>query len=70
MSPERGAASNSPGVWVGTDFLERYNEGNPVLDGGQLLVIGGGNTALDAARIGRRSGAEGYAFTYFHERRG
>lgn len=49
---------NGPGVWVGTDFLARYNEGNPALRGGQLLVIGGGNTALDVARIGRRSGAE------------
>jgi dissimilatory sulfite reductase flavoprotein subunit len=49
---------NGPGVWVGTDFLARYNEGHPLLQDGQLLVIGGGNTAIDVARIGRRSGAE------------
>ena len=49
---------NGPGVWVGTDFLARYNQGDPVLQGGQLLVIGGGNTALDVARVGRRLGAE------------
>ena len=49
---------NGPCVWVGTDFLARYNEGRPLLKDGQLLVIGGGNTAIDVARIGRRSGAE------------
>lgn len=49
---------NGPGVWVGTDFLARYNQGGQFLQGGEMLVIGGGNTALDVARIGRRSGAQ------------
>ena len=47
-----------PGVWTGTDFLERFNTDNPVSTGDQLLVIGGGNTAIDVARAARRSGAE------------
>jgi ferredoxin len=49
---------NGPSVWVGTDFLERYNEGHAVSAGEHLVVIGGGNTAIDAARTGRRSGAQ------------
>jgi len=49
---------NGPGVWVGADFLAQYNEGDPVIQGGKLLVIGGGNTAMDVARVSRRSGAE------------
>jgi formate dehydrogenase major subunit len=49
---------NGPGVWVGTDFLARYNEGDPIFNGLRLLVVGGGNTALDVARAGRRLGAE------------
>jgi len=49
---------NGPGVWVGTDFLARYNEGDTVFNGVRLLVIGGGNTAIDVARAGRRMGAE------------
>jgi len=49
---------NGPDVWVGTDFLARYNDGESVFNGGRLLVVGGGNTALDVARVGRRLGAE------------
>lgn len=49
---------NGPGVWVGTDFLARYNQGDTVFNGVRLLVVGGGNTALDVARVGRRLGAQ------------
>lgn len=47
-----------PGVWTGTQFLERHNTEQPISAGDQLLVIGGGNTAIDVARVGRRYGAE------------
>lgn len=46
-----------PGVWAGTDFLERYNTEQPLCAGDHLVVIGGGNTAIDVARVGRRCGA-------------
>ena len=49
---------NGPSVWVGTDFLARYNDGHALLPGQHLVVIGGGNTAIDVARTGRRSGAD------------
>jgi NADPH-dependent glutamate synthase beta subunit-like oxidoreductase/Pyruvate/2-oxoacid:ferredoxin oxidoreductase delta subunit len=46
------------GVWGGTDYLFQVNEGKKVDVGRKVAVIGGGNTAIDAARIARRSGAE------------
>jgi NADPH-dependent glutamate synthase beta subunit-like oxidoreductase len=48
---------NGPSVWVGTDFLARYNEGHALSPGEHLVVVGGGNTAIDVARTARRSGA-------------
>jgi NADPH-dependent glutamate synthase beta subunit-like oxidoreductase/NAD-dependent dihydropyrimidine dehydrogenase PreA subunit len=47
-----------PSVWTGTDYLFRLNRGEKIDPGGRVLVIGGGNTAVDAARSARRSGAE------------
>jgi NADPH-dependent glutamate synthase beta subunit-like oxidoreductase/Pyruvate/2-oxoacid:ferredoxin oxidoreductase delta subunit len=47
---------NGPSVWVGTDFLARYNEGHGLSPGEHLVVVGGGNTAIDVARTVRRSG--------------
>jgi len=44
-------------VWSGVDFLERVNRGTPPPLGDHVIVVGGGNTAIDAARIARRSGA-------------
>jgi len=46
-----------PGVWKGTDFLGAVNVGESVEIGSNVAVIGGGNTAIDAARTARRSGA-------------
>jgi NADPH-dependent glutamate synthase beta subunit-like oxidoreductase len=45
-------------VWTGMDYLERVNKGEPVDTGKSAVVVGGGNTAIDAARCARRSGAE------------
>jgi NADPH-dependent glutamate synthase beta subunit-like oxidoreductase/ferredoxin len=47
-----------PGVFTGTDYLARVNEGDPVDVGSRVIVVGGGNTAIDAARVARRAGAE------------
>jgi NADPH-dependent glutamate synthase beta subunit-like oxidoreductase len=45
-------------VFTGTDFLHRANIGEPVDIGNKVVVIGGGDTAIDAARVARRMGAE------------
>lgn len=45
------------GVWTGTDYLARVNRGEPPALGAEVIVVGGGNTAIDAARTARRSGA-------------
>jgi NADPH-dependent glutamate synthase beta subunit-like oxidoreductase/ferredoxin len=47
-----------PSVWTGTEYLERVNTGQAVDVGQHVLVIGGGNSAIDAARSARRQGAE------------
>lgn len=46
-----------PGVWTGTDYLSRLNRGEPVDLGTEVVIVGGGNTAMDAARCARRTGA-------------
>jgi NADPH-dependent glutamate synthase beta subunit-like oxidoreductase len=47
-----------PGVLQGLDYLRRSNRGERVEVGRRVVVIGGGNTAMDCARTARRSGAE------------
>ncbi|MBN1483720.1 MAG: FAD-dependent oxidoreductase [Chloroflexia bacterium] len=48
----------SAGVLHGIDYLEGQNAGRSVELGRRVAVIGGGNTAMDAARSARRQGAE------------
>ena len=45
-------------VWTGSDYLARINQGERVPTGSRVIVVGGGNTAVDAARCARRGGAE------------
>jgi formate dehydrogenase major subunit len=49
---------DGPGVWTGTEYLARINRGEALDIGSQVIVVGGGNTAIDAARCARRCGAE------------
>lgn len=49
---------DAPNVFTGTDFLHRVNGGEKVDVGSKVVVIGGGDTAIDAARVARRLGAE------------
>ncbi|MFI5354171.1 MAG: FAD-dependent oxidoreductase [Desulfobaccales bacterium] len=51
------AGEQLSGVWYGLDFLKTVNSGNPPEVGPRVAVIGGGDTALDAARTARRLGA-------------
>jgi NADPH-dependent glutamate synthase beta subunit-like oxidoreductase/Pyruvate/2-oxoacid:ferredoxin oxidoreductase delta subunit len=45
-------------VFTGTEFLNRTNSGESVQVGGKVVVVGGGDTAVDAARLSRRLGAD------------
>ena len=63
IGAQRGRAlgipgEDGPGVWSGTEYLERVNSGADPDVGERVAVIGGGNTAIDAARVARRSGAD------------
>jgi NADPH-dependent glutamate synthase beta subunit-like oxidoreductase len=45
-------------VYAGVEFLEAYSRKEPPRVGARVAVIGGGNTAIDAARSARRLGAD------------
>ncbi len=47
-----------PGVLAGIDYLQQRKERADSLQDQKVLVIGGGNTAIDAARSARRDGAD------------
>jgi NADH-quinone oxidoreductase subunit F len=47
-----------PGVYHGIDFLRDVNLGKEVKIGNKVVVVGGGNTAIDAARTALRLGSE------------
>lgn len=49
---------DSPDVMAGTDFLEQVNSGSSTDIAGQVVVIGGGNSAVDSARAALRLGAK------------
>ncbi len=49
---------DAPNVLTGTEFLNRANSGENVQVGGKVIVIGGGDTAIDAARVSKRLGAD------------
>jgi formate dehydrogenase major subunit len=47
-----------PGVYSGIEYLRARKEGERIELGSKTAIIGGGNTAIDAARMARRDGAE------------
>lgn len=51
-------------VTQGIDFLDRARRGEEYLTGQRVVVIGGGNTAMDAARSARRLGARSVQIVY------
>lgn len=53
-----------PGVYHGLDFLRDVNLGKDVKVGKKVAVIGGGNTAIDAARVALRLGTEEVTILY------
>jgi NADPH-dependent glutamate synthase beta subunit-like oxidoreductase len=52
------AGDNAANVFTGTEFLHRINTGQTLEVGDHVVVIGGGDTAIDAARVARRLGAK------------
>jgi dihydropyrimidine dehydrogenase (NAD+) subunit PreT len=53
-----------PGVWNSLPFIERIKTGDPPALGGSVVVIGGGNTAVDVAREAVRLGARDVTMLY------
>lgn len=59
---------NLQGIWGGIDFLKRVNSGMQVFPGKRVLVIGGGNSAIDAARTALRCQAKEVTIVYRRSR--
>ena len=56
--PMRVENEDAEGVIGGIDFLRKIVLGEPVNLGDNVAVIGGGDTAMDCARVARRLGAD------------
>ena len=57
------------GVLGGTDFLRKVKLNHPVdIAGRRVIVVGGGNVAMDAARTARRLGAASVTIAYRRSR--
>ncbi len=59
---------DAKGVIHALDFLKRVNSGTKVSLGGRVAVIGGGNAAVDAARVACRLGAKEVSIVYRRSR--
>ena len=57
-SSMRVEGENEPGVMTGIDYLYKVAAGEPCDLGKRVVVVGGGNTAVDAARTAKRAGSE------------
>ncbi|MBN2049601.1 MAG: FAD-dependent oxidoreductase [Spirochaetales bacterium] len=64
----RIAGEDLPGVLPGIDMLRGVAEGNHPKIGRKVAVIGGGNTAIDAARTSLRLGADDVQIFYRRSR--
>ncbi len=62
IGAQKGISLDIPGseaenVYTGVDFLRFINSGRKVEVGKEVVVVGGGNTAMDCARVAKRLGA-------------
>jgi formate dehydrogenase major subunit len=55
---------NLDGVWLGINYLTQQTKGDPINLGDTVVVIGGGNTAIDCARVALRRGAKHVKLLY------
>ncbi len=55
---------DAPNVISGQEFLNLVNSGRPPDVGDKVLVVGGGDTAIDAARVSKRLGAAEVTIVY------
>ncbi|MDP4151894.1 MAG: NAD(P)-binding protein [Bacillota bacterium] len=63
-TPMHIEGENLDGVWLGIQYLEQeINGSNPKPDG-NVIVIGGGNTAIDCTRTALRRGAKSVKLIY------
>jgi heterodisulfide reductase subunit A len=62
--PMKIPGEGSRGVVSAVDFLRRVNAGQDVSVGSRVVVVGGGNAAVDAARAALRLGAGDVAIVY------
>lgn len=63
LGAQKGTSVGVPGedahnVYTGVGFLNKINSGKTVNVGRNVVVVGGGNTAMDCARVAKRLGAD------------
>lgn len=63
-TPLSVAGENLDGVWLGIQYLEQENKGEDTDLGDKVIIIGGGNTAIDCARTALRRGAQSVKLIY------
>ncbi|NLP44059.1 MAG: FAD-dependent oxidoreductase [Peptococcaceae bacterium] len=63
-TPLQIEGENLPGVWLGIQFLEQVTKQVDLKLGENVVVIGGGNTAIDCARTALRLGAKKVKLLY------
>ncbi|MFH2044454.1 MAG: NAD(P)-binding protein [Pseudomonadota bacterium] len=59
---------NSSGVFSALDFLEAVNNGEKINLGKRVIIVGGGNAAIDSARAAKRLGADNVSIIYRRSR--
>lgn len=59
---------NLKGIYNSDEFLKAYNYGHSIEKLGKVVVIGGGNVAMDSARAAIRMGAEKVSILYRRDR--
>lgn len=57
------------GVYDAIEFLKEVNLGNEIRVGKNVIIIGGGNSAIDSARVALRKGAEEVHVLYRREKK-
>ena len=63
-TPLQIEGENLEGVWLGIKFLEQVTKQADIKIGENVVVIGGGNTAIDCARTALRMGAKSIKLVY------